>query len=302
MNLINENADVIRNFSIKKLKWQEKGRSLSEAGDIDPKLAKIVNYIVNKITTHNSSCIGRFTSGNDYYHKKIKSYTSSHTTGNAVDITLPKFCHGPLINLLNKIKEKVPGFKYIDEYSKPSKRSTGGHFHLEYKPSTNSLTENYNLGNKVKINSGVATIPSDFNKKIKSPSNGEIISKKISPDCLNELVLGLDDGNHLQFCGITNKSVKVGDDVYAGSILGTTDNDVKVQMFDKNFKKLKIGQNKRDENDRNYYKDPLSSFMFKLPIEIGKAIFTRGRSLFKEDTYLKEKRLNENIDRIKKLL
>jgi len=136
LSLINKiifesNADVIRNYSINKLKWGEKKQELSSGGDITLNIANVMNHFTYEIVKYNPKCIGRFTSGNDLYHQKITRYVSQHKLGNAVDFTLPNFCHSKAESILKRYSSILPGFKYINEYKNPSNAATGGHFHVE---------------------------------------------------------------------------------------------------------------------------------------------------------------------------
>ena len=125
---LNESAGVIRDYSFR-FGWSEKGRELNSGGEITDDLAKIVNLVVYSANTYMPGCKGVFTAGNDDFHKKTKS---RHSQGSAVDITLPQSCHSKFKELLNTFTKQYPGFSYIDEYTNPSKGSTGGHFHLSY--------------------------------------------------------------------------------------------------------------------------------------------------------------------------
>jgi len=125
------NADIIRNYSVKQLNWAEKQDYLSNGGDINANLANIVNNIVCDIVETNPKCIGMFTAGNDKFHHSIKKYVSQHTLGNAVDFVVPSYCHSTVESILRTYKQNVPGFTYINEYKNPTKKATGGHFHLE---------------------------------------------------------------------------------------------------------------------------------------------------------------------------
>lgn len=75
------------------------------------------------------SSINRFTAFNDSYHKGTNS---RHATGNAFDFTLKdaKQAEQAVKILENVAKRYGYQVKVLDEYSKPSARSTGGHLHV----------------------------------------------------------------------------------------------------------------------------------------------------------------------------
>ena len=48
-------------------------------------------------------------------------------------ITLDQSCRSAFITLLNTYKTKYNGFSFIDEYTNPTAKATGGHFHISYR-------------------------------------------------------------------------------------------------------------------------------------------------------------------------
>jgi len=129
-----ESASSIRQTAIGKYGWKEKSGQLEGGGEIKSDTAKIVNELVSEFSEKRPDCKGTFTSGNDKFHQNIKSYTSRHTKGEAIDLVLPSSCHSDFMKLMDTYKTKYNGFNYIDEYRNPTSKSTGGHFHLSYRP------------------------------------------------------------------------------------------------------------------------------------------------------------------------
>jgi hypothetical protein len=118
---------------IKSLGHSEKGGELTSGGDLNPVLLDILTKLLEEWEKANPNCNLKFTSGNDKFHKGITSYTSRHTKGEAVDVTLDQPCRTSFITLLNSYKSKYNGFSFIDEYTNPTSKATGGHFHLSYR-------------------------------------------------------------------------------------------------------------------------------------------------------------------------
>lgn len=143
ISFIFESANDVRRHIIRKHGWSEKGRELDSGGILDNSFTSILIDLFDDFHSddNNKSCIGRFTAGNDNFHKKR---SGNHPKGLAVDITLPNSCHRSFTELLKKYKSKYKGFSFIDEYRRPSKNSTGGHFHIEFTggivPSKNKST------------------------------------------------------------------------------------------------------------------------------------------------------------------
>lgn len=118
---------------IKDLGYTEKGSELTSGGDLKSDLLDIVTKLVEEWKKSNPNCPLKFTSGNDAYHKGITDYISRHTKGEALDVTLPSSCHSLFRTLLDTYKSKYNGFSYIDEYTNPTSKATGGHFHMSYR-------------------------------------------------------------------------------------------------------------------------------------------------------------------------
>jgi hypothetical protein len=118
---------------IRSLGYSEKGSELTSGGDLQPDFLDILTKLLDEWKKSNPNCVLTFTSGNDTFHKGITSYTSRHTKGEAVDVTLDKTCHSSFITLLNSYKSKYNGFSFIDEYTNPTSKATAGHFHLSYR-------------------------------------------------------------------------------------------------------------------------------------------------------------------------
>lgn len=114
-----------------KFGYSEKEGELSSGGGLQPYFVGILSYLLTEWHTKNgNNCKLTFTAGNDTFHKNRKS---RHTNGEAVDVVVPQECRADFIQILERYKPIYPGFSYIDEYTHPSKGSTGGHFHLSYR-------------------------------------------------------------------------------------------------------------------------------------------------------------------------
>jgi peptidoglycan hydrolase-like protein with peptidoglycan-binding domain len=130
---LNETAEMLRD-TLNDLGYKEKGSELTSGGEINDEITQIVSQILKKYKTTNPDVVVTVTSGNDKFHKNL-GYKGSHPLGNAIDITINPYNNknaSDLIKILNDTKNQNPNFKFIDEYTNPSKSSTGGHFHLQY--------------------------------------------------------------------------------------------------------------------------------------------------------------------------
>ena len=130
---LQESASNLR-AKLNKLGYDEKGNEISSGGQISDDISKIVSEILEEFKKTHPDINVVVTAGNDRYHHGL-DYVSKHTQGNAIDLVLQPYNKknaSLFINILEKYKSTYPEFSYIDEYSRPTKRATGGHFHLQY--------------------------------------------------------------------------------------------------------------------------------------------------------------------------
>ena len=120
---------------------------------------------------------------------------------------------------------------------------------------------------------GNVILPKDGNEKIKSPIKGLVVRGKYNPSCSNQITIEhVSNGKkfYLLYCGITRPSVSVGSKVSVGTILGKTDNDVEISLYDTSFIRVyidsyidneddvEVGKNKKlsDKKDRRFDSKP----------------------------------------------
>jgi len=203
--------------------------------------------------------------------------------------------------------------------------------------SAQGLQEQSNFGKNVSNRYGRVIIPKDDNSKIKAPISGKINNKKYFSSCKNQVTIENNDSGtvYLQFCGISNPLVSNGQKVSVGTVLGKTDSDVEVLMYDSRWNRINIPEkdlkidkkdiesidDKKKKSSEPEYWDPFTAAIFGAPSrlfqdkydESGKRIEKRyGGVADKKDVdpwvlnFLKDpfkrKKVNESIDRIKKML
>lgn len=128
------NADKLRN-KLKELGYKEKGREISNGGDISNEITEAMIAILQDIKDKHPSYAVTLTGGNDEYHQKL-SYNSRHKSGYAMDFVVspsknPKDLDN-IVLILESFKKKYnPKGVYIDEYRRPSSAATAGHFHVQ---------------------------------------------------------------------------------------------------------------------------------------------------------------------------
>ena len=134
---IKESSTTLRD-TLDQLDYEEKGSEITSGGEISDEISSSVSEILNNFKQVNPNAKVRITAGNDLFHK---GRASNHPKGLAVDLTVePSSARSQFISVLNDYKKTNPNFSYIDEYSKPSKGSTGGHFHLQIGKSSGSVS------------------------------------------------------------------------------------------------------------------------------------------------------------------
>lgn len=127
-----ENYALNKGLDLKKI---QNASELANAGEIEKTLIDVVSEI-EKL----SGIELLITAGNDLFHKKFKN--SYHNQGNAIDFVFKntnentpenrKKIEEIIINLIKSGKYNIDGkiLGAINEYDRPSRHSTGGHFHL----------------------------------------------------------------------------------------------------------------------------------------------------------------------------
>lgn len=135
------NADRLREV-MQKLGFSEKGRELSNGGDITSEMADYAAAVFNVIKQTTGISV-RVTGGNDIAHQRL-SYNSRHTKGTGVDFVITPATQANI----DTIEEILKGFaagnyenaRYINEYANPTKAATGKHFHISWGPGTEAQT------------------------------------------------------------------------------------------------------------------------------------------------------------------
>ena len=190
------------------------------------------------------------------------------------------------------------------------------------------------LGDRISISFGRATIPSSDNSKIKSPVNGLVNNYHSESSCTNQITIEHNFEGHsyyLQFCGITNPEVRDNQRVSKGTVLGKTSSDVIVSLYNKGWERVSLEKmlnkeidqtppmkkvvktsddDKEKDKDKDYkkekeYYDPYAIWFFNKVKEKMPSISKGGEpkiSNFFNKYGLSGKKVNENIERIKKLL
>ena len=127
------NADALRAV-LTSLGYTEKGKELSNGGDITPELLRYASSVLQEIKKQIPTLQVKITGGNDRYHQNLK-YKSSHSSGQGLDIAI-----SPATLATKKAVDTILGgfaagnqnliVSFINEYDYPSSAATGGHFHL----------------------------------------------------------------------------------------------------------------------------------------------------------------------------
>ena len=181
----------------------------------------------------------------------------------------------------------APNVPKDDDLIKIGKSIAGGFLKKE----SIQMNEQKSFGRDISNRYGRIIIPKDTNPKIKSPISGVVYNKRYSSSCTNQITIKNEDGKkfYLQFCGISNPSVRDGQSISIGDVIGKTDSDVEVTMFDSSWSTMPIGSDgvktdspkknepsskdgKKKETDK-YYSDPLLAMAASLPAKAIEKVF-----------------------------
>jgi hypothetical protein len=248
---------------------------------------------------------------------------------------------GPVTNSVSKTNSSSSTLSSTipDETSVGSSNPSGPTVFAPLKSTPKSikgLYESRNLGKNTSDRYGRIIIPKDDNPKIKSPILGKINNKKFFSGCVNQTTIEFDNNGtkYLQYCGISNPSLSTGDVVSVGDVLGNTDSDVEVTMYDHKWSRIPIthenvktsekeaekdNEKKKGSSEPEYY-DPFMAALLKAPFSLFQDKYKDGNRTEKRYggvadkkqvdpfvlNFLKDpfnrKKVNENIERIKKML
>ena len=105
------------------------------------------------------------------------------------------------------------------------------------------IEEQKDFGNGVQNRYGRIIIPKEGNSKIKSPMSGVVDNSRYSSSCNNQIIIKNENNEnfYLQFCGISKPLVSNGENVDEGQVIGMTDNDVEVILYDSSWNTVPIG-------------------------------------------------------------
>ena len=152
------------------------------------------------------------------------------------------------------------------------------------------------FGKNIQTKGGKVLIPRNANEKIKSPVSGKIVDILSNSSCLNQIVIEYSEG-YLEYCGISSPSVKSGQRVGVGTVLGKTNSNVTVTMYSDKKRKDSIEFEKEEEKkekNNDSRREPENDYS---------KLLVRGyRALKKSFDVKKDNKVEENIKRIKGLL
>jgi hypothetical protein len=154
------------------------------------------------------------------------------------------------------------------------------------------------FGSNTKVVNGRVLIPRNSNSKIKSPVSGRIVDVISNSSCVNQITIEFEDG-FLEYCGITSPSdkIKSGLKVGVGTVLGTTKSNTTVSLYTHSKRKEKIVFD--DENEKNKKKEKKDGDLSDKG-QYSQLLIKGYRELKK--SFDKDKKVEENIQKIKKLL
>jgi hypothetical protein len=119
------------------------------------------------------------------------------------------------------------------------------------------------FGKEYKKNYGTIILPKEKNEKIKSPVNGIVVRGRYNASCINKITIEHKVNNknfYLEYCGISRPSVSVSSKVSLGNLLGKTDSDVEITLYDESYNKINIDNlTNSPTNNEKYKKEKFNS-------------------------------------------
>jgi len=156
---------------------------------------------------------------------------------------------------------------------------------------------NESFGSNVSGRYGTISIPGSSNSVIKSPVDGVINNMKKISGCKNQITIeSVEMGYFLQYCGVTKPRVRDGESVSEGQVIGSMDkNDIAEVLLLNRKKTGEMTQKRWAETGEKKQTDPFV-------IDAIKAPFKKVAKFFKKERNEEDEKLNENIEKIKRLL
>jgi biotin carboxyl carrier protein len=194
-----------------------------------------MGYALNSESSNNKSVLWQTDKGGNHYNHLHVSNNSGESSASqkaydtATATTKPKASSS----------FNAPSYA-TDDFLLQVGKSIGSKF---LKKESIQIEEQKSFGNDVTNRYGRIVIPKDNNPKIKSPISGVVYNEKYFPNCKNQITIKNEDDKkfYLQFCGISNPLVKNGQKISKGDVIGKTDSDVDVSMFDGSWNTMPIG-------------------------------------------------------------
>jgi hypothetical protein len=119
-----------------------KGNELKSGGEITQGIAASAFAVLSLIKNAYPNINLKVTAGNDEFHQK-NAGSSNHKVGKAIDFTISPVTQDNLDKveaILKDYQAKIGGtpltFRYLNEYTNPTAKSTGGHFHISWDADT----------------------------------------------------------------------------------------------------------------------------------------------------------------------
>jgi biotin carboxyl carrier protein len=202
-----------------------------------------MGYTLNSESGNNKAVLWQTDKGGNHYNHLHVSNNSGESS--AAPSSDPNASQKAYDAATAAVKPKAPSVfdapSYdTDDFLTQVGKSIGSKF---LKKENVQIEEQKSFGNDVTNRYGRIVIPKDNNPKIKSPISGVVYNEKYFPNCKNQITIKNEDDKkfYLQFCGISNPLVKNGQKISKGDVIGKTDSDVDVSMFDESWNTVPIG-------------------------------------------------------------
>jgi hypothetical protein len=202
-----------------------------------------MGYSLNVESGNNKAVLWQTNTGGNHYNHLHVSNNSGETgeSPTATDDSASQNAYNAAAGTVSSKTDSVfdaPGVAKDDFLVQMGKSIAGKFLKTEGK-----IDEQKSFGNDVSNRYGRIIIPKDTNSKIKSPISGVVFNKRYSSGCNNQITIKNEDNKkfYLQFCGVSTPLVSDGQTISRGDVIGRTDTDVDVTMFDSSWNTVPIG-------------------------------------------------------------
>ena len=202
-----------------------------------------MGYVLNTESGNNKAVLWQTNTGGNHFNHLHVSNNSGETSGTPTGDNASQTAYDAATKAAIDSSGASKGFEAPEIPVDNFLSQMGSSIASKFLKKESQIDEQKSFGNDVSNRYGRIIIPKDTNSKIKSPISGVVFNKKYFSGCANQVTIKNEDDKvfYLRFCGISSPSVQDGQTISEGDVIGRTDSDVDVSMFDDSWYTIPIG-------------------------------------------------------------